>query len=121
MKKFLLLLVCCFTLLGLAGCDSATGTWKFEQKTSSLTGTITTANDEGFSKDYLVIELKNDGTGTLSGDYFGETKACTWSQNDEGVIRIEAGLLVKFDAKVEDGCLVFTILTETFKLKKSLF
>ena len=37
MKKFLLLLICCFTLIGLTGC-SVQGTWKFEEKTAEIAG-----------------------------------------------------------------------------------
>ena len=68
MKKFLLLLICCFTLIGLTGC-SVQGTWKFEEKTAEAFGIQKTykigdkdALGKEITEDYLVIEFNKDGT-----------------------------------------------------------
>ena len=115
MKKFLLLLVCCLTVLVLAGCDSAVGTWKFVERTSIL-GTVIKAGENDITEDYLVIVFEKDGTGTFNQEDMSVIVAFEWTQ-EEDVIKV-TGKLVNFDAKIEDGYLIFEYAGSTYKMKK---
>ncbi len=123
MKKIILLLICCFTLIGLTGCDATVGTWKFSEKTAEVAGFVKTYKvgdkdllGKEITEDYMVVVFKKDGTGTLTQSYVDGAFTFTWVEEDD-VIKA-TGELVSFEAKVEDGYLVFDYLGETYKLKK---
>lgn len=118
MKKIMLLLICCFTLFALAGCDSAVGTWKFHEKTTAGTviqvGTVLLGKE--YTENHTVVVFEKDGTGTFTQDTLDLTYNFTWEEVD-GVIKV-TGNFVKFDAKIEKGYLVFDYAGGTYKLKK---
>ena len=123
MKKIIALFVCCFTLFCLLGCDVATGTWKFHSKTAEVWGFSKTFNigdkdliGNDITEDYLVVIFNKDGTGTLTQSYADVNLTFTWVEEDD-VIKV-TGQLVSFDAKIEDGYLIFDYIGETYKLKK---
>ena len=123
MKKILLLLVCCFALFALAGCDSAEGTWKFVEKKTEVMGferTLTIGEKDllgnDITEDYMVVVFNKDGTGTLTQSYIDGSFTFTWVMEEE-VIKV-TGQLVNFEAKIEDGYLVFKHDGSTYKLEK---
>ena len=79
MKKFLLLLICCFTVLGLAGCgkNEVVGEWKLAEMTVEMGGATTTIKaGESFmgmeiSEDAYVITFDKDGTGSMKSSMAG--------------------------------------------------
>ena len=127
MKKFLLLLVCCLTLVGLSGCSlKAIGTWELSE-VSFKVGPIGTTVKAGESylgmeidPEFTVITLKLNGTGTivLAGS---EPTEVEWEAKD-GIIKIsdEDGTI---EAKLEDDFLVFESsffgMTAEYKLAKA--
>lgn len=122
MKKFLLLLICCFTLVGLTGC-SVQGTWKFEEKTGEAFGIQKTykigdkdALGKEITEDYLVIEFNKDGTGTLSQAYVDASFTFTWTEEDKVITA--KGDLVAFEAHKDGSTLIVKFMGETYKLKK---
>ena len=123
MKKIMLLLICCFTLFALAGCDSAVGTWKFYEKTTDIAGYVKTIKvgekdtlGKDVTEDYMVVVFEKDGTGTLTQTYVDGSFTFTWEEVD-GVIKV-TGNFVNFDAKIEKGYLIFDYAGGTYKLKK---
>ena len=122
MKKFLLLLICCFTLIGLTGC-SVQGTWKFEEKTGEAFGIQKTykigdkdALGKEITEDYLVIEFNKDGTGTLSQAYVDASFTFTWTEEDKVITG--TGTFGKFEAQKDGSTLIVKFMGETYKLKK---
>lgn len=115
MKKLLLLLVCCLTVLTLAGCDSTVGTWKFVEKTNLL-GIVTKAGENDITEDYLVIVFEKDGTGTFTQKDTKLTLAFNWVEEDN-LIKV-TGTLVNFEAKIETGYLLFDYAGSSYKMKK---
>ena len=122
MKKFLLLLICCFTLVGLTGC-SVQGTWKFEEKTAEVLGFQKTykigdkdALGKEITEDYLVIEFNKDGTGTLTQAYVDGNFTFTWTEEDKVITA--KGDLVSFEAEKDGSTLIVKFMGETYKLKK---
>ena len=122
MKKFLLLLIRCFTLIGLTGC-SVQGTWKFEEKTAEVLGFQKTykigdkdALGKEITEDYLVIEFNKDGTGTLTQAYVDGNFTFTWTEEDKVITA--KGDLVAFEAEKDGSTLIVKFMGETYKLKK---
>ena len=126
MKRFLLLLVCCFTLLALTACDRAEGTWKFVEKTTDILGFVKTVkvgdivDDKEITKDYVVIVFNKDGTGTLSMESLDGALSFTWVYEEDDDIII-TGNLISFEAEIDDGYLTFEYLGSEYKLKRSFF
>lgn len=87
MKKFLLLLVCLFTIMGLTSCDKAVGEWKFNELEASVAGISATIKD-GEKLGGLVTISGADYNLTLKTDktlVFGtgdKAKEGTWSVAD---------------------------------------
>jgi hypothetical protein len=121
MKKLLLLLICCFALFALVGCDSAEGTWKFEQKVTVLGGASITkkAGENGVTEDYVVLTINKDGTAKLTGEDFDGGINFTWTETEDKVIKfVDGSGLIKVDAKIEKGRLIFDFGVSTYTLKK---
>lgn len=92
MKKFLLLLICCFSLLGLTSCgkNAVVGEWKLYEMTVELGGMTTTIKaGESFmgmsiSEDYMVLVFEKDGTGKIKSAAAGEMEEeFTWEYKDK--------------------------------------
>ena len=115
MKKLLLLLVCCLTVLSLAGCDATVGTWKFAEKTSIL-GIVTKAGENNITEDYLVIVFEKDGTGTFRQEDLEMTFAFN-GVKEEDLIKV-SGTLINFEARIEKGYLLFDYAGASYKMKK---
>ena len=121
MKKIMLLLICCFALFALVGCDSAEGIWKFEQKVTEIAGFEKTvkAGENGVTEEYVVLTINKDGTAKLTGEDFDGAINFTWTETEDKVIKLVDGSgLIKIDAKVEKGRLTFEYLLATYTLKK---
>ena len=111
MKKILLLLICCLTLIGLTGCSlKVVGTWEMEELSTKIAGFEKNyrVGDQylgtELTSDYVVVEFKNDGTGSLSMKG-SDPESITWELNDENVkITDSHGVII--DAKLEDKFLV---------------
>ena len=123
MKKILLLLVCCFVLFALAGCDKAEGTWKFVEKKTEVLGferTLVVGDTDllgnEITEDYMVVVFNKDGTGTLTQSYIDGSFTFTWVE-EEKIIKA-TGTLVNFEAQIVDGYLVFEYDASTYKLEK---
>ena len=123
MKKLLLLLVCCFVLFALTGCDKAEGTWKFVEKKTELLGferTLVIGDTDllgnEITEDYMVVVFNKNGTGTLTQSYLDGSFTFTWVMEEE-VINV-TGQFVNFEARIEDGYLVFKYDNSTYKLQK---
>jgi hypothetical protein len=131
MKKILLLLVCCLTLVGLSGCSlKVWGTWEMAELTTKVLGFEKTlaVGDEylgtELTSDYIVVEFKTDGTGSLKMKDSDPT-SITWELNEE-IVKITDSNDVTIDAKLEDKFLVIDMTGfgtgVVFKLtKKGLF
>lgn len=108
MKKFLLLLICCLTLIGLTGCSvKVMGTWEMEELTTKILGFEKTLHvgeeylGTELTSDYIVVEFKLDGTGTLTMKG-SEPQNITWEINEDTVKIIDsndAEIAAKLDGK----------------------
>lgn len=112
MKRFLLLLICCLTLVGLSGCSvKAIGTWELAELTTKVIGmekTYKIGDDYEGTKltgEYTSITLKLDGTGTIT-MLGSEPTEITWEINDDDDVIISSDNL-KIEAELEDGYLEF--------------
>lgn len=109
MKKLKKLLVVFLAVAALAICslcfaacgssNSAVGTWKFSSMTTTAEGvTIDVKAGESYmgitlSEDYLVIEIKDDGTWVLTTTMMGEsdTQEGTWTQDGKTISFVSDG------------------------------
>ena len=131
MKKILFLLLCCLTLIGLTGCSlKAVGTWELETLTTKIVGfekTYKVGDDyEGvkLTGDFTYVELKMDGTGTIT-ILGSEPTDITWELDGDDLVITNSDNLT-IEAELEDGYLVFDMSMFgtgiEFKLaKKELF
>ena len=93
MKKFLLLLVCCLAVIGLAGCgkNKVVGEWQFSEMTMTMGATTTTIKaGESYmgvtlNADYITVVFEKGGNGkivTKMGDESME-QAFSWEYVDK--------------------------------------
>ena len=111
MKRILLLLVCCLTLIGLSGCSlKVMGTWEMEELTTKILGfekTLQVGEEylgTELTSDYIVVEFKLDGTGTLTMKG-SEPQNITWEINEDTVKIVDSND-AEITAKLDDKFLV---------------
>lgn len=123
MKKFLLLLVCCFALLGLTSCKAkVVGTWKFAEMTVEVAGVSKTVKagesfmGQAISEDYMVLVLEKDGTGTMTVFGVDAAQELTW-EKDGDVVKITSDGET-LEATLEDDYLVLSEDGSSIKFAK---
>ena len=114
MKKFLLLLVCCLALVGLAGCgkNKVVGEWQFAEMTMTVGATTTTIKaGESYmgvtlNADAVTVVFEKDGTGKMVSNMYGESveTAFNWEYAD--------GEYKLTPANAEDGDETLTVVIE---------
>lgn len=130
MKKFLLLLICCFSLLGLTSCgkNAVVGEWKLAEMTVEVGGMTTTIKaGESFmgmsiSEDYMVLEFSKDGTGKIKSAAAGEMEEeFTWEYKDKKyyLSSTDEEDDEVLEVVIEDDYLIMTQEGTTIKFKKS--
>ena len=128
MKKFLLLIVCLLTVVGLSGCSiKVLGTWELSEITTKVLGFEKTYKigeeyeGEILTSESTYITFNIDGTGKMA--LLGsEPSEITWEMQDDDII-IKGANDLTIEAELDDGFLEFDMSVlgtgVEFKLSKN--
>ena len=128
MKKLLtilLALVLCVACLGLTACkDDVVGTYKFYSMTAGGETVVVgseEATEYGITADYIVMDIKEDGTATITNNMFGGDEpyvaSGTWVKDDNGLTITIEGEAQTFT--IEGDTLILSSEGQTMVLKKA--